>query len=364
MTRSSLFNPAVLALMVAVALPIACGDSEEDDDGGGRGGRAGSAGQAGAGGLAGSAGAGGSGGTGGSAAGSGGTGGGTAGTAGTGGSGGSTPLCEPNTSGTGTLEERASRCGPHAVQIYENGLADPAAYAGATVYYPAATATAPYPIAAFAPGWREVRDPSFVSWGWFLASHGFVVLTFDTNSLNDVPSLRATALTAAIDTLKAEHTRAGSPLQGKVDGTKVVLIGHSMGAGGALIAGKGNTSLKAIVALNPFATEGHTFEDITAPTLILAGEKDDLLAPPATHARKFYNGMAASTKKAYVEFDEMGHSFANDLFTTISIERVIPVARASARYSLAWLKVYVVGDESYKPLIKNDPLLSVFLNTP
>lgn len=353
MSRPSWFNRSLLLLMAAAALPIACGDDDGDDGSGGRGGRggsAGSAGQAGTGGLAGSAG-------------SGGSVGGSGGKAGSGGTGGSAPLCTSNTTGSGTLEERASQCGPHAVLSYQNGLTDSPAYADAMVYYPGATATAPYPVVALAPGFQEVH-PSFASWGWFLASHGFVAILFSMNTGFDQPPLRATALKDAIETLKAEHARAGSPLQGKLDTTKYAFIGHSMGGGGALIAAKGNTSVKAVIGLQPFITEiTTTFGDVTAPTLSLAGEKDTI-ALPANHAKRFYDSMPAATKKVYAEFDEMGHSFANDVFTTSTFTPMdIPVAKASARLSLAWLKVYVVGDTSYAPLIKNDALISTYAST-
>lgn len=353
MSRSSWFNRSLLLLMTAAALPIACGDSDDDDDG--RGGRGGSAGQAGTGGLAGSAGSGGTtGGTGGT--------GGSAGTAGSGGNGGSAPLCVPNTSGAGALEQKASQCGPHAIQMYSTGFADSPAYGDAVIYYPGATATAPYPVVAVAPGWQEVHT-GFVSWGWFLASHGFVAIVFSMNDGNDLPALRATALAAGIDTLAAEHARAGSPLQGKLDATKFGFIGHSMGGGGALLASKGNTTVKAVIGLQPFAPETDTFGNVTAPTLILAGEKDTIAAPDK-HARRFYDSIPAGTKKVYALFDEMGHSFSNDLFTTSTFTPAdVPVAKASARMSLAWLKVYVVGDESYRPLIKTDPLILTYAST-
>jgi predicted dienelactone hydrolase len=355
MSRSISFNRSMLLFMTAMALPIACGDSDDDDGSAGRGGRGG---QAGTGGVAGSAGSAGVGGT------TGGTGGagGSAGTAGSGGSGGGTPLCVPNTSGTGTLEQRASQCGPYAVQMYNTGFADSPAYGDAVIYYPGATATAPYPVVAFAPGWQEVHT-GFVTWGWFLASHGFVVIIFTMNDGNDLPSLRATALKASLDTLKAEHARAGSPLQGKLDATKFAFMGHSMGGGGALIASKGTTTVKAVIGLQPFGEQTDTFGDVAVPTLTLTGEKDSLAAP-ARHGKRFYDSIPAGTKKVYAEFDEMGHSFANDLFTTSTFTPAdVPVARASARMSLAWLKVYVVGDESYRPLIKNDPLISIYAST-
>jgi triacylglycerol lipase len=215
---------------------------------------------------------------------------------------------------------------------------------------------------ALVPGFGE-NHVGFASWGWFLASHGFVVLTFNPNNLIDLPATRAAALQAAVATLQAEHARAGSPVQGKLDTTKYAFIGHSMGGGGALLAAKGNTSVKAVIALQAWSGPADTFADVTAPTLSLAGEKDTI-APAPTYARRLYDSVPATTKKVYAEFDEAGHAYSTDLFPQVTYTpRDIPMATLSARLGLAWLKVFVVGDDSYRPLIKTDPLISTYAST-
>ena len=72
-------------------------------------------------------------------------------------------------------------------------------FGATTIYYPTSTAQT-YGGIAVVPGYTGTQ--SSISWyGPRLASHGFVVMTIDTNSRYDQPSARATQLLAALDWL-------------------------------------------------------------------------------------------------------------------------------------------------------------------
>jgi dienelactone hydrolase len=62
-----------------------------------------------------------------------------------------------------------------------------------------------------------------------IASHGFLVLTTAAKSAEERRQANADDLRAAITWAEAENTRAGSPLQGKIDTSQVAVMGQSCG---------------------------------------------------------------------------------------------------------------------------------------
>ena len=60
-------------------------------------------------------------------------------------------------------------------------------------------------------------ESSIQDWGPSYASHGIVAMTIGTNHLLEQPAGRAAALLDAIVSLRAEHTRSSSPLEGWLD---------------------------------------------------------------------------------------------------------------------------------------------------
>jgi hypothetical protein len=76
---------------------------------------------------------------------------------------------------------------------------------------------------------------STINWGPFLASHGIVTMTIGTNSGSDPPDTRKDALLDALETIKSEQTRMGSPLMGKLALDALATMGWSMGGGGTLL---------------------------------------------------------------------------------------------------------------------------------
>jgi dienelactone hydrolase len=306
----------------------------------------------------------GTGGTGATSTGTGGTGSGGGGATGIGGTGVSMPdggASDPSvTAGTGgaagargpdPTEQTASTKGPYQVMRYSSGLADSPAYAGYDVDYPT---NAPTPLAGVAaiPGFIEARS-GIGDWGPFLASHGFVVITVDPNTGFDGPPTRADALWAAVESLKAENTRAGSPLLGKVDTSRFAVMGHSMGGGGTLDTARiHGAELRADVPLAPWHN-APAFTTITVPTMIMAGQ-DDAIAPIDQHASPFYESIPATTRKTYVEFAGGDHFVANSPVTNASV----------ALLGLSWLKVHLEGDQRYSQFIKTRAGLSRFLSAP
>ncbi len=221
-------------------------------------------------------------------------------------------------------------------------------YGNATIYYPL-DSQQPIGGVAVAPGFTE-RQRHVNWWGPRLASHGYAVLVLDTNDPRDRPDVRATALMAGIATLRAENSRSGSPLFGKLDVSKMAVMGHSMGGGGALLAANEHSDqIKAAIPLTPWQPDAD-FSSVTIPTLIIAGA-DDGIAAVADHAWKHFESIPATTTKVYLEVAGGDHFIANSGQNRDKA--------TMGRYGIAWLKLYLDEDQRYRDFIygeaaKND----------
>jgi predicted dienelactone hydrolase len=215
------------------------------------------------------------------------------------------------------------------------GLPTSTTYASLTVFYPT-NGTGPYVVVMLSPGTAEVLS-LLTPWAKRLASHGYVAVFVEPNNTSsDTAQMRADGQWDAVATMKAENTRAGSPLVGKLSDCYVV-AGHSFGGGAALLNANAHpTEVKAALGFNPYETT--TFSAIVAPTLILTGQ-NDTTAPPASHGLKHYNDIPATTVKEYVEIAGGNHQSALNPGTVPS------------HYTISWIKYNVDGDTRYRPLL-------------
>jgi len=243
--------------------------------------------------------------------------------------------------------ESLSRQGPYQVAFYSS-LPEVPEYAGATLYFPANKGDS-FGGVAIAPGFVETQE-NIAWWGEYLASYGFAVLTLDTNTPRDLPAVRADALMAAIEVIRGENTRMGSPLRGKIDVTRMAIMGHSMGGGGTLLAANAHSDqLKAVIPLTPWQPDAD-FGAVAVPTLVIAGEIDRI-APAAEHAWPHYQTLSDNIPKMYLEIKGGNHFIAN---STTDNERLAPnidVHDLVGSMSIAWLKLFVNGEEEYRDLV-------------
>ena len=229
--------------------------------------------------------------------------------------------------------------GTYEVMTYTD-FPDVPEFGDATIYYPP---DAPMRVGgvAIAPGFTE-RQSNISWWGSRLASHGFAVLILDTNDRRDRPAARADALIAAVTTLRAENSRSGSPLRGRIDVGKMAIMGHSMGGGGVLLAANEHgDQIQAAIPFTPWVPDAE-FGNITVPTLIIAGSADGI-AEVADHAWRHFQSIPESTTKVYMEVDGGDHYLADT-------NRGLDLATIG-RYGIAWLKLYLDGDERYRDFI-------------
>lgn len=207
----------------------------------------------------------------------------------------------------------------------------PRGFGGGTIYYP--TVSAKYGVIAISPGFTATQ--SSIAWlGRRIATHGFVVITMNTNTTLDQPDSRATQLMAALNHVL---NSSGTAVRSRIDPTRLAVAGHSMGGGGSLIAARDNPSLKASYPLTPWNISSN-FSTVRVPTLII-GADGDTVAAVGTHARPFYASLPSSTFKAYGELNGATHFTPNTTSTPIG------------RYGVAWMKRFVDGDTRYSPFL-------------
>jgi triacylglycerol lipase len=232
-----------------------------------------------------------------------------------------------------------SRDGVYEVSTYTD-FPDAPEFGEATIYYPM-DAPAPFGGVVMAPGFRE-EQRHINWWGPRLATHGYAVLVLDTNEPRDPPDVRSDALIAAVRVLKAENDRTGSPLRGRIDAGKMAIMGHSMGGGGTLIAANDHPDeVQAAIPFTPWWPDGD-FARITVPTLVMAGLLDRT-AEVDEHAWPHFLSIPESTTKVYMEVADEGHNIAD---TTRGMDLAM-----IGRYGIAWLKLYLDGDERYRRFI-------------
>jgi hypothetical protein len=204
-------------------------------------------------------------------------------------------------------------------------------FGGGTVYYPTSRTDGTFAAIAISPGFTAYQ--SSIAWlGPRLASQGFVVFTIDTNTTLDQPASRGRQLLAALDYLTQR-----SSVRDRIDSTRLGVMGHSMGGGGALEAAKSRPSLQAAIPLTGWNTDS-TWPELRTPTLIV-GADGDTIAPVASHSQPFYTSLPSTLDRAYLELNNATHLTPNTSNTTI------------AKYSIAWLKRFMDNDTRYEQFL-------------
>lgn len=177
-------------------------------------------------------------------------------------------------------------------------------------------APGPLPLALYSHGIAAFRSQSswltahLASWGFVVAApehveRNLTAFLDGTFAFDDVGSRD---LRAARDLLLVESERAGGPLEGRVDGTRVVALGHSMGAGAALLlAEQEGLAGVACWAGGPSPQLGVS---PTRPLLMAAGTVDTLV--PSAAQRTIWEGLTLAPR-VFVSLDRAGHLAFTDL---------------------------------------------------
>ena len=211
-------------------------------------------------------------------------------------------------------------------------------FGGGTIHYPTGT-TGTMGAIVVIPGYVSAES-SIQWWGPKLASYGFVVMTIDTNSGYDQPPSRATQINAALDYLVSQNSSSSSPVRGKIDTSRMGVVGWSMGGGGTIrVASEGR--IKAAIPLAPYDTTSTYARRAEAPTLIFACESD-AVAAVSQHASPFYNALPSDIDKAFVEINNGSHYCANGGGSNDAV---------LGRFGVSWMKLHLDQDNRYKQFL-------------
>ena len=234
-----------------------------------------------------------------------------------------------------TVQSIEATRGPYAVSQASISELATSRFGSATIYYPTSTADGTFGVLSISPGFTATE--SSIAWlGPRIASFGFVVVTFNTNSIYDQPASRGTQLLAAID-----YAIADSRVASRIDRTRQAVVGHSMGGGGTLEAAKTRRSLEAAVPLTGWNLDT-TWPEVEAATLVVGAEADTI-APVNQHSIPFYNSLSGAERRAYLDLNGASHFAPNSSDTTI------------AKYTVSWLKRYVDNDTRYEQFLSPGP---------
>lgn len=211
-------------------------------------------------------------------------------------------------------------------------------FGGGTIYYPSNLSQEMAAI-SIAPGFTNTQS-AIAWWGPLLASHGFVVITIDTNSRFDQPESRSRQLDSALSYLINEGNRSNSSIAGLIDENRLATMGFSMGGGGSLRSASRNR-LSAAVPLAPWSTGSNNFNQIGVPTMIMACQNDST-ANVSSHASPFYNAIPSSTDKAFMEIAGGQHNCANGGNSNNAL---------LATYGVSWMKRFLDKDRRYNQFL-------------
>jgi dienelactone hydrolase len=213
-----------------------------------------------------------------------------------------------------------------------------------TVYYPN-KAESPFSGIVYCPPYTGTQS-MLKAWGPFFASHGIVLVTFDTTSTTDSVDSRATQQRKIMDALKAENNRSGSPLYKKLATNRIGAMGWSMGGGATWINSGNYSGLKTAMTL-----AGHNMSAVDTsskgrntkcPTLIMNGATDTTILGGMGQSSGVYNNIPTGIPKIIYEVASVGH---------MSWTRPTQASRDVAIIALAFQKTFLDGDTRWAKYI-------------
>jgi pimeloyl-ACP methyl ester carboxylesterase len=217
--------------------------------------------------------------------------------------------------------------------------------AATTVFYPT-NAEAPFSGLVFCPPFT-VQSWAFRAWGPFFASHGIVMVVMNTSSTMDTVDMRDNEQRKVLDALKAENTRAGSPLNGKLDTNRLGAVGWSMGGGATWINSSAYPGLATAMSLaghNMSATDPASKGRTTkCPILIINGATDATILGGLGQSDGVYRNVPDGIPKVLYEVRGKGHMIW---------ETPTSAGNAVAEIALAFQKTFLDGDTRWAQFIQ------------
>ncbi len=217
--------------------------------------------------------------------------------------------------------------------------------ADTTVFYPT-NATPPFSGIVFCPPYTATQS-MFRAWGPWFASHGIVLVTMNTRTTMDQVDSRDDQQRRVLDALKAENSRSASPLNGKLDTSRIGAMGWSMGGGATWINSAQYPGLKTAMSLaghNATAMDPDSKgRNTKCPILLMNGATDATILGGMGQSDGVYRNVPSNLPKVFYEVRGVGH---------MTWGTPTQAGRPSAEISLAFQKAFLDGDTRWAKFIQ------------
>ncbi len=193
-------------------------------------------------------------------------------------------------------------------------------------------APGPRPVVVICHGWAA-HAKKFVPLAEHLASRGFVAACFEQPDAWGSSTPRwARQLRDGIAALEA-----APGLAGRLDWSRLALVGHSYGAAASVVVASEDPRVRAVVALSPVNQSHRALllergARLTMPLLVISGQFDWIATRRYTQA--LYEAATSSPRRQFLHVAWAGH----DLHVGGGDK-----AELSRRYSTAWLERALLG---------------------
>lgn len=236
---------------------------------------------------------------------------------------------------------KTSTNGKYKVASYT--IARSSEHGGGTVYYPS-DAESPFSGAVYCPPLTGVQA-MYRAWGPFLASHGIALVTMDTRSTGDSVQSRGTQLASMVRQFRGEATRAGSPINGKLNPQRIGTMGWSMGGGATWIAAAKDATLKSSISMaghNMTGGGAGNSRGTKVPSMQLAGQTDTSILGGMGQSQGVYGIIPETTPKILLVISRVGH---------MTWGGPTAASATGGEMTLAFQKTFLDGDTRWKSLL-------------
>jgi len=178
-------------------------------------------------------------------------------------------------------------------------------YAAAKVYYPC-NISGTHGATTLTGGYTNTY--SDMAW---IANHlskwGYIVYAMTPNNIYGYNDSWTSAHKAGIAMLKKENTRSGSSIKGKVNTSKLQIMGFSKGGGGTLLASSSlGSGVKTTQAMAPYMDFSYSLSGIKSKTICYTGTSDSIASPSAVVT--MYNSLPSSVDRTLAYFNGFAHT--------------------------------------------------------
>ncbi len=193
--------------------------------------------------------------------------------------------------------------GPYSTCTYTPP--DTSGYNGARVYYPC-NISGTHGATTLTGGYTN----TYSNMAWIanhLSKWGYIVFAMTPNNRYGNNPSWTSAHRSGIAQLKVENTRSGSPLQGKVDVSKLQIMGFSKGGGGALLASASlGAGVKTTQAMAPYMDSSYNLSAIRSATICYTGTSDYIASPG--NVVRMYNSLPDAIDRTLGYFYNFSHT--------------------------------------------------------